>query len=140
MGDLQLEHQKQVLLKPRNLELAVNELRENVVVNESKKNEEPPLQKLIKEGHTHDDFVMEILDALNKRLRHSKKITLGDCEEREELLYYQNHLYVLNYKEIRTRVCELHHDLSAAGHGERTKTLKLIHRQYFWPGLRSNVS
>ncbi len=139
-GDLRLEHQKQVLLKPRNLELAVNELGENVVVNESEEDEEPPLQELIKEGHTHDDFAMEILDALSKGLRHSKKITLGDCEEREGLLYYQNRLYVPDYKETRTRVCELHHDLPAAGHGGRTKTLELVHRQYFWPGLRSDVS
>ncbi len=129
-----------MLLKPKNLELTVNELRENVVVNELKKNEEPPLQKLIKEGHTHDDFVMKILNTLSKELRHSKKITLRDCEEHERLLYYQNCLYVSNYKEIRTKVCELHHDLSAADHGERTKTLKLIHRQYFWPELRSDVS
>ncbi len=76
MGNLRLEHQKQVLLKSRNLELAVNELGENVAVNESKEDEEPPLQKLIKEGHTHDDFVMKILDALIKGLRHSKKIPL----------------------------------------------------------------
>ena len=47
--------------------------------------------------------------------------------------------YVLKDKELKAEVIQLYHDVLAAGHGERWKTVELVMRNYWWPGVTRDV-
>ena len=40
---------------------------------------------------------------------------------------------------LKLHLIQEHHDISAAEHSGRAKTLKLLARRYFWPGMRKDV-
>jgi len=48
-------------------------------------------------------------------------------------------VYVLKDEELRAEVIRLHHDVPAAGHGGRWKTVELVTRNYWWPGVTRDV-
>jgi len=48
-------------------------------------------------------------------------------------------VYVLKDKELRAEVIWLHHDIPAAGHGGRWKTVELVTRNYWWPGVMRDM-
>ena len=101
---------------------------------------EPPLAEAISQAYKIDEFAQEILEALQAGTRFSKKITLGLCQERDGMLYYQDRLYIPADERLRTRICEAHHTLPSTGHGGRVQTLNLIRRSYFWPKMRQLIN
>ena len=48
-------------------------------------------------------------------------------------------VYVPKDKELRAEVIQLHHDVPAGGHGRRWKTVELVTRNYWWPGVMRDV-
>jgi len=48
-------------------------------------------------------------------------------------------LYVPKDEELRAEVIWLHHDVPAAGHGERWKTVELVTRNYWWPEVMMDI-
>jgi len=46
---------------------------------------------------------------------------------------------VLKNEELRAEMIWLHHDVPAAGHGGRWKTVELVTTNYWWPGVTRNV-
>jgi len=48
-------------------------------------------------------------------------------------------VYVPKDEELRVEVIRLHHDVPVAGHGERWKTVELVTRNYWWPGVTRDV-
>ena len=48
-------------------------------------------------------------------------------------------MYVLKDKELRVEIIQLHHDVPAAEHGGRWKTVELVTRNYWWPGVTRDV-
>ena len=48
-------------------------------------------------------------------------------------------VYVPKDKELRAEVIQLHHDVLAVGHGGRWKTVELVMRNYWWPGMTRDV-
>jgi len=56
-----------------------------------------------------------------------------------ELVIKKGKIYVLKDKELRAEIIWLHHDVLAVGHGERWKTVELVTRNYWWPGVTRDV-
>ena len=48
----------------------------------------------------------------------------------EDLVIKEGKIYVLKDIELRAEVIQLHHDVPAAGHGGRWKTVELVTRNY----------
>ena len=48
-------------------------------------------------------------------------------------------VYVLKDKELRVEVIQLHYDVPAARHGGRWKTVELVTRNYWWPGVTRDI-
>jgi len=42
-------------------------------------------------------------------------------------------------EELRAEIIQWHHDILAAGHGGKWKTVELITRNYWWPGVTRGV-
>jgi len=48
-------------------------------------------------------------------------------------------IYVLKDEELRVEVIWLHHNVLAVGHGGCWKTVELVTRNYWWPGVMRDV-
>jgi len=48
-------------------------------------------------------------------------------------------LYVLKEEELRAEIIQLHHDVPVAEHGGRWKTVELVTRNYWWPGVTRDI-
>jgi len=48
-------------------------------------------------------------------------------------------VYIPKDEELRAEVIWLHHDALTAGHGGRWKTVELVTRNYWWPGVTRDV-
>jgi len=56
-----------------------------------------------------------------------------------DLVLKEDKVYVLKNEELRTEIIQLHHDTPVAGHGEKWKTMELVTRNYWWPGVMRDV-
>jgi len=48
-------------------------------------------------------------------------------------------VYVLKDEELRTEIIQLHHDVLMAGYEGKWKTVELVTRNYWWPGVTREV-
>jgi len=46
---------------------------------------------------------------------------------------------VLKDEKLRIEIIKLHHNVLVARHRERWKTMKLVMRNYWWPGVTKNM-
>ena len=57
----------------------------------------------------------------------------------EDLVTKKGKIYILKDTKLRAEVIQLHHDIPVAGHGGRWKTVELVMRNYWWPGVTRDV-
>ena len=74
-------------------------------------------------------------------LRKSKGRSVQTLEwsERDELLCFQDHIYIPNDLELCRPIALQHHDTKVAGHLGCCKALELISRSYWWPQVSRYV-
>jgi hypothetical protein len=97
------------------------------------------LNRLLNEAYEADSLPNDILRMLRDGVRHSRRITLAECEERNGRLWYRDRLYVPEYEPLRLQLMQQHHETPVAGHPGRSKTLELLHRQDYWKKMRQDV-
>src|SRR5512147_818026 len=90
-------------------------------------------------GYTHDNTPKQLMNDLKTSKKHSRILTLSDCEEQDGHLWYQGKLYVPHYEPLKLQLLKDHHDAPAAGHAGRAKTLELLSRRYYWPKMYQDV-
>ena len=73
-----------------------------------------------------------------KRVR-VKELRGNEWKIEKELVLKEGKIYVLKDEELRMEVIWLHHDIPAAGHGGRWKTVELVTRNYWWLGVMRDV-
>lgn len=96
-------------------------------------------ETLLEEGHRKDPFPNEVLTLLCTGARRCRTLSFAECSEQEGRLLYRGKLYILASDELRLHILQQAHDVPAAGHPGRAKTLELAGRTFFWPGIRRDV-
>jgi len=71
-------------------------------------------------------FAAQIIKALCNEARHHNKISLIECEEHKNHLYFQKKRYILNFNKLRLCIIQLAHDNVINDHLERVKSYELI--------------
>jgi len=56
-----------------------------------------------------------------------------------ELVLKEEKIYILKDEELRAEIIRLHHDVPAAGYRGQWKTVELVTRNYWWPGVIRDV-
>ena len=51
----------------------------------------------------------------------------------------EGRVYVLKDEKLRVEIIWLHHDALMVGHREQWKTIELVTRNYWWPGMTKEV-
>jgi len=101
--------------------------------------EEPEVEILekIKKARGKDKEVVRIVEEMKKV---KVKVLQGDKWQIEgDLVLKEEKVYVLKDRELRVEIIWLYHDVLAAGHGGRWKTVELVTRNYWWPGVTRDI-
>ena len=53
----------------------------------------------------------------------------------QDLILFRGKVYVPKDDDLRRQIVHNHHDSPVAGHPGRWKTLELVSRNYWWPGI-----
>ncbi len=96
-------------------------------------------QTLWKQVKINDKFAAQIIEALCNQAWYHNKISLVECEEHENHLYFQERKYVLNSDKLRLCIIQLAHDSVVDDHSERAKSYELIIRVYWWSNIYKYV-
>ena len=56
-----------------------------------------------------------------------------------DLVLKEEKVYVPKDEELRVEIIQLHYDVLVAGHGRKWKTMELVMRNYWWPGVTRDV-
>jgi len=55
------------------------------------------------------------------------------------LVLKEGKVYVSKKEELRAEIIRLHYDVPAVEHGGRWKTVELVTRNYWWPGVTRDI-
>jgi len=54
-------------------------------------------------------------------------------------MYKEGKVYVPKDEKLRAEIIRLHHDTPIGGHGGQWKTVELVTRNFWWPGITKEV-
>ena len=91
----------------------------------------------IKKARGKDEEIVRIVEEM-KRVG-VKAIQGEKWKTEEELVLKERKVYVPKDEELRMEIIRLHHDVPAVGHGGKWKTVELVTRNYWWPGVTREV-
>ena len=84
------------------------------------------MQTLWEQAETQDQFAPQVLKALCSKAWHHSQISLTECEEQNNFLYFQDRKYILNSDCLCLQIIQLAHDSIVREHLGRLKTYELI--------------
>jgi len=91
----------------------------------------------IKKARSKDEDVVRVVEEMKKA--GVKELRGDEWKIEGELVLKERKVYVPKDEELRVEVIQLHHDVPAAGYGGRWKTVELVTRNYWWPGVTRDV-
>lgn len=100
--------------------------------------QENALLKEIRGAKDLDDSVIKAVTELQKS--GSKKIDGEEWAVEQGLILFRGKVYVPKDTDLRRRIVEAHHDSTIAGHPGRWKTIELVSRNYWWPGMTRYIA
>jgi hypothetical protein len=98
------------------------------------------LVELFIQGYKADKFHNDVLQALRSRWKQHPEITLVECSEQNNHLYYREKKFVPNHLPLLFKIIKEYHDSPSAGHPGWDKTFDLITWDYYWPKMRENIA
>ena len=98
---------------------------------------EVDLLEKIKKARSKDEEVVRVVEEMKKA--GVKKLRGNEWKIEGELVLKEEKIYVPKDEELRVEIIQLHHDVPAAGHGGRWKTVELVTRNYWWPGVTRDM-
>jgi len=100
--------------------------------------QEADLLKKIRNAKDLDEKVVKAVEELRKS--GFKKVEGQEWSHEQGLVLFRGKVYVPKSPDLRRQIVELHHDSQIAGHPGRWKTLELVSRNYWWPGMSRYVA
>jgi len=98
---------------------------------------EEEIVKKIKEARDKDEEMIKVVEEMKKA--EVKMLRDEKWEIEKELVLKEGRVYVLKDKKLRVEIIWLHHDTPIVGYGGQWKTMELIIRNYWWPGMTKEV-
>ena len=124
-GDGSADNSDIVLLKPEYFQVRATQRAEVEV------DDDETLLAAIRETEEQDDEVVKAV----RELRAGTGVRAGEWAEHDGLVLYRGLVYVPRDEDLRRRIVQAHHDSRVTGHPGRWKTLELVSRNYWWPGI-----
>ena len=91
----------------------------------------------IKRARSKDEDVVRVVEEMKKV--GVKKLHGNEWQMEGDVVLKEGKVYVPKDEELRAEIIWLHHDVLAAEHGGRWKTVELVTRNYWWPGVIRDI-
>jgi len=91
----------------------------------------------IKKVRSKNEDVVRVVEEMKKA--GVRELHGNEWQIEGDLVLKEGKVYVLKDEELRAEVIWLHHDVLAAEHGGRWKTVELVTRNYWWLGVTRDV-
>ena len=91
----------------------------------------------IRKARSKDEDVVRVVEEMKKA--GVKELRGSEWKIEGDLVLKEGKIYVPKDEELRVEIIRLHHDVLAAGHGGRWKTVELVTRNYWWPGVTRDM-
>jgi len=98
--------------------------------------EEESLKERIRKVQEGDEKVIKAVEELKKA--RIKMLRDKEWEVEDGIVMKEGRIYVPE-GDLRREIIQLYHDTPVGGHGGRWKTIELIGRNYWWPGIMKKV-
>ena len=101
---------------------------------------ERPEKEIIKRIKEARDKVEEVVKVVEEMKRAGvKTLREEEWQIEEGLVLKEGRVYMLKDEKLRVEIIRLHHDMPIAGYGGQWKTVELVTRNYWWPGVTKEV-
>src|SRR5882724_2228413 len=97
------------------------------------------LKEKIRNSEAMDEEVVNALEEIMKSGPRKIHQGLKEWNAEDGLILYRGRIYVPNELELRREVVKSCHDPPIMGHPGRYKTLEIVQRNYWWPGMSTFV-
>lgn len=131
-GTGQADNDNVTLLKPSYFEVRALEQGHAVLTSA-----ETSVLKKIRECKDMDEAVVKAMKELKGS---GKKFDGEEWAEEQGLVLFRGKVYVPKSPDLRRQIVQLHHDSQVAGHPGRWKTIELVARNYWWPGMARYIA
>ena len=91
----------------------------------------------IKKLEVKDDNVVKAVEEMKKA--RVKVLRNDKWQIEDELVLKEGKMYIPKDEELRLEIIWLYHDTLIAEHREQQKTVELVTRNYWWPGVTKEV-
>ena len=91
----------------------------------------------IKKARSRDEDVVKVVEEMKKV--GVKELRGNEWKIEGDLVLKEGKVYVLKEEKLREEIIQLHHNVLAVGYGGRWKTVELVMRNYWWPGVIRDV-
>jgi hypothetical protein len=128
-----IDNTETVILKPEVFKIKTMKRGHGSIVNDH------PILKKIRQSNKLDTSVAQALETIHKQAPRKMKRGLEEWNTEDGLILFRGKVYVPNDPDIRREITKLHHDTYEAGHPGEFKTIELLSRNYWWPGMTTYV-
>jgi len=91
----------------------------------------------IKKARSKDKEVVRVVEEIKKAK--VKELRGKEWKIEGNLVIKEGKIYVPKDVELRAEMIRLHHNVLVAGHGRWWKTIELVTRNYWWPGVIRDI-
>jgi len=84
-----------------------------------------------------DDKVVKAVKEIKKA--EIKMLRDKEWREVEGIMYKEGKVYIPKDNKLRAEIIRLHYDTPVGGHGGQWKTVELVTRNFWWPGVIKEV-
>jgi hypothetical protein len=88
---------------------------------------------MIREAKEWDEQVVKAAEKLGKSK--TKRLETDEWMEKQGFMLFRGRIYVPKDTELRCKIVKLYHESCITGHPGQWKTMELITRNYWWPGI-----
>ena len=91
----------------------------------------------IKKARSKNEDVVKVVEEMKKA--GVRELQGNEWQIKGNLVLKEGKVYMPKDEELKAEVIRVYHDVLAAGHGGRWKTVELVTRNYWWPGVTRDV-
>ena len=99
--------------------------------------DETDILKRVRKSRDWDEAVVKAVEEL--RRSPTKRLRSEEWAEEQGLILFQGKVYIPKDMDLRRRIVKLCHETPVAGHPGQWKTLELVTRNYWWPGMTKYI-
>jgi len=124
------DNEDETLVKPEWLEVRKTEVVEIIV-------DGVDLLEEVGKSKVKNDKVVKAVEEMKRA--GVKMLRDEEWREVDSIMYKERKVYVPKDEKLRAEIIRLHHDMLIGGHGGQWKTVELVTRNFWWPGVTKEV-